>query len=480
MSSRELRPRKPNQLKRALKFECLESRSLMAADTFVGMRHNLMNPSDVNMDGTASPIDALMIIDELNRSNKSIDPTSRMMADTNNDGFVSPIDALVVIDTLNAEFVFNMPNLPPGATSGGSGENPQDEVTAVDDYQLVYVAIDAIEKPEVEIDVLMNDIGQGLSIVEVGAAATGSVSIRPSSSNPSNFVLVYTPDESSANYDRFLYMIESSDGRRSTAFVSVKFEIQQSPSVNFELVMPDVAEGPAGKEINFRNNDSSPQIRFDFSGFSDAQAGVFLTWEFPEGFSVGQRFVGELLSRTTTPMATLYPTAGGGVWIVGEIPGVNRILANLYFKPAEGYSSTQGVRLNGWAFLYNSIGVNYGNVSDSTLVQVTREPNEVDPTAVDDYFTSVSRTQPAWLNILENDQLKSFANRRDEISVEITPWAHSDATIEWDPITKRIKYKAGFSGEYSIRPGDQFAYTIRTPNGIASQAIVTVIHEGPA
>jgi hypothetical protein len=139
----------------------------MAADTFVGMRHNLMNPSDVNMDGTASPIDALMIIDELNRSNKSIDPTSRMMADTNNDGFVSPVDVLVVIDTLNAEFVFNMPNLPPGATSGGSGENPQDEVTAVDDYQLVYVAIDAIEKPEVEIDVLMNDIGQGLSIVEV-------------------------------------------------------------------------------------------------------------------------------------------------------------------------------------------------------------------------------------------------------------------------------------------------------------------------
>lgn len=466
-------------LNRTPRLESLESRSLLAADALVGLRHNLINPSDVNMDGTASPIDALMIIDELNRSGKPSGSQSPMMADTNNDGFVSPVDVLIVIDNLNSEFVKNMPN--PnfgGGAGGGAGEDPQSEVTAVDDTQLVYVSVDAVIKPEIEIDVLMNDIGQNLKIVQAGMAATGTVSIRPSSSNPGNIVLVYTPNESSANYDRFLYMIESSDGRRSAAFASIKYEVQQDSNVNFELIMPEVAEGSAGNEINFRNADASPQIQFNFAGFSGAQVGVYLTWEFPEGFSVGQRFLGELLSRSTTQMATLYPTAGGGVWIVGEIAGVNRILANLFYKPADGYSSAVGVRLNGWAFLYNSIGVNYGNVNASTLIKVTKESNPSDPTAVDDYFSSVSRNKPVVLDILANDEFKSYANRVADLTVEITPWAQSDATINWDPLTRKVVYQAGFLGQYGVRFGDQFAYTIRTTDGSASQGIVTVIHEG--
>ena len=471
----------PTSLNRTLRLESLESRSLLAADTFVGLRHNLMNPSDVNMDGTASPIDALMIIDELNRSGQSSGSQSPMMADTNNDGFVSPVDALIVIDNLNSEFVRNMPNPNFGGGAGGgggAGEDPSSEVTAVDDTQLVYVPVDAVAKPEIEIDVLMNDIGQDLRIVQVGMPATGTVSIRPSSSNPGNIVLVYSPNESSANYDRFLYMIESSDGRRSTAFASIKYEVQQDSTVNFELIMPEVAVGTAGNEINFRNADASPQIQFNFAGFTGAQVGVYLTWEFPEGFSVGQRFLGELLSRSTTQMATLYPTAGGGVWIVGEIAGVNRILANLFYKPADGYSSSVGVRLNGWAFLYNSIGVNYGNVNASTLIKVTKESNLSDPTAVDDYFSSVSRNQPVVLDILANDEFKSYANRAADLTVEITPWAQSDATINWDPLTRKVVYQAGFLGQYGVRFGDQFAYTIRTTDGSASQGIVTVIHEG--
>jgi hypothetical protein len=196
MRSKRIGSSSPLSLHRTLRLERLETRSLLAADTFVGMRHNLMNPSDVNMDGTASPIDALMIIDEINRSVKPNASQSGMMADTNNDGFVSPVDALIVIDTLNSEFVRNMPNPIFGGADGGvAGEDPQSEVLAVDDNQLAYVAVDAVAKPEIEIDVLMNDIGPGLRIVQVGMAATGSVSIRPSSTNPGNMVLVYTPNE---------------------------------------------------------------------------------------------------------------------------------------------------------------------------------------------------------------------------------------------------------------------------------------------
>ena len=460
-----------NKPRRRLVLERLESRALMAVDGFIETRHNWLNPSDVNMDGFASPIDALAVIDELNRSDRGIGSRVSMMADTNNDGFVSPIDALVVIDTINEGFIAYMPSLFSG---GGSGEGTQSEVTAVDDGELVYVATDAAQKPQIEIDVLMNDIGEGLRIVELGLPGTGTVAVRASSSNPDRMVVVYTPNESSANYDRFLYMVESSDGRRSTAFAAIKYEVQEDESVRFELFMPASVEGPAGQELNFRGADSSPLIQIDYSGFEGAKAGVYLSWEFTEFFSVGQRFVGELLSRNSSELG-VYP-ASNGLWMFGDIADVNRILANLYFKPADGYSSEIGVRLNGSAFLYSSIGVNYGSVHSSTLVKTTKQPNAVDPVAVDDYFASVDRTTPTSLDILANDDLKAFAANPAEVTLEITPAAHSDATVEWDPVTRKIVYTPGFLGAYNVRLGDQFAYTLRTPDGQASQATVTIIH----
>jgi hypothetical protein len=82
------------------------------------------------------------------------------------------------------------------------------------------------------------------------------------------------------------------------------------------------------------------------------------------------------------------------------------------------------------------------------------------------------------LDLFANDKLKGFASRQNDLSVEITPWAQSDATIAWDPILRKVVYQAGFLGSYGVRLGDQFAYTIRTPDGQSSQGIVTVIHEG--
>jgi hypothetical protein len=444
----------------------------MAVDGFIETRHNWLNPSDVNMDGFASPIDALAVIDELNRSDRGIGSSMAMMADTNNDGFVSPIDALEVIDALNEGFMAYMPSSLP---RGGSGEGTQSEVTAVDDGELVYVAADAAQKPQIEIDVLMNDIGEGLKIVELGLPGTGTVAVRASSSNPDRMVVVYTPNESSANYDRFLYMIESSDGRRSTAFAAIKYEAQVDETVRYQLRMPETIEGLAGQELSFRGADSAPLIQFDYSGFEGAKAGVYLSWEFTEGFSVGQRFVGELSSRSTPESATLYPAANGA-WIFGDVSDVNRILANLYFKPAVGYSSETGIRLNGYGFLYSSIGVNYGAVFGGTLVRVTKPTNAVDPVAVDDVFASVSRTDSVSLDILANDDFKAFETNPGEVAVEITPWAYSDATVEWDPVTRKIVYTPGFLGAYNVRLGDQFAYTLRTPDGQASQATVTIIH----
>jgi hypothetical protein len=80
------------------------------------------------------------------------------------------------------------------------------------------------------------------------------------------------------------------------------------------------------------------------------------------------------------------------------------------------------------------------------------------------------------LDILANDDFKAFETNPGEVAVEITPWAYSDATVEWDPVTRKIVYTPGFLGAYNVRLGDQFAYTLRTPDGQASQATVTIIH----
>jgi len=116
-----------------LGFESLESRKLCAADLAADFQvapvtdaylassvsfHNASKPADVDGDGAVSPIDALRLIDMLNRSSGSVDLTrlqaNRMATraegeaeqignvDTNNDGSLNPIDVLVVIDAINA------------------------------------------------------------------------------------------------------------------------------------------------------------------------------------------------------------------------------------------------------------------------------------------------------------------------------------------------------------------------------------------
>lgn len=70
--------------------------------------HNFDNPVDVNNQDGASPLDALLVINELNDNMFSNPDTGLLVSpatpppylDVNNDGFVSPLDALLVINAL--------------------------------------------------------------------------------------------------------------------------------------------------------------------------------------------------------------------------------------------------------------------------------------------------------------------------------------------------------------------------------------------
>ena len=71
---------------------------------------NQLNPLDVDRDGTTAPLDALIIINELNDSSR-VNPSSRLVSvgnvppeflfDTTGDGHISPLDALLIVNFLN-------------------------------------------------------------------------------------------------------------------------------------------------------------------------------------------------------------------------------------------------------------------------------------------------------------------------------------------------------------------------------------------
>ncbi|QDV25553.1 FG-GAP-like repeat-containing protein [Aureliella helgolandensis] len=68
-------------------------------------QHNYRDPFDVNGDGSISPVDALLVINELNRGASSgasaVGLSAAYQVDTSGDGVLSPVDALNVINHLN-------------------------------------------------------------------------------------------------------------------------------------------------------------------------------------------------------------------------------------------------------------------------------------------------------------------------------------------------------------------------------------------
>ncbi len=85
--------------KRSLRFESLETRALLAADLLVP--HNFAMPEDCDSSGSVSPLDALVVINELNQPESARAIAASKMIDVDADGVLSPLDALVVINYIN-------------------------------------------------------------------------------------------------------------------------------------------------------------------------------------------------------------------------------------------------------------------------------------------------------------------------------------------------------------------------------------------
>src|SRR5262245_37491346 len=139
------------QIRRALKTERLEERSLLAAD-FMSSYYNVSRPTDVDADGYTAPNDALTIINSLNAHGSYELPQgvegeagSIDFVDVDNDGFISPADALTVINWLNAEgappdqddrALYELIAVKPG-TSPSSAANRITSVQVGQDFDLI-------------------------------------------------------------------------------------------------------------------------------------------------------------------------------------------------------------------------------------------------------------------------------------------------------------------------------------------------------
>jgi hypothetical protein len=136
--------------RRRLRAETLETRRLLAAD-LEGVRHNWFDAEDVNDDGQVSSIDALLVINALNRQGQSDNET---FTDVNNDGRRSAIDALRVINRLNRGHdssyhngsdrdnnESDIPELPVEVrTIEGTGNNVDDDLLGSAGQQLIRIA----------------------------------------------------------------------------------------------------------------------------------------------------------------------------------------------------------------------------------------------------------------------------------------------------------------------------------------------------
>ena len=86
--------------RRKPQLEFLEARQLCVSDW-----HNAVLPCDADGSALVTPLDALVVINAINRDGSRLLPVSRDVdafhVDVNNDGYLSPLDALVVINAIN-------------------------------------------------------------------------------------------------------------------------------------------------------------------------------------------------------------------------------------------------------------------------------------------------------------------------------------------------------------------------------------------
>ena len=145
---------------RPISVESLETRALMAAEVF----HNFLFPHDVDDDGALTPLDALVVINAINRGDDA--PTGdRKFQDVDDDSRVTPLDALVLINALNVQ---TSPSIGQSQTFKGSNGTLRARVELETEGSETELKIGLDNAPpSSSFDVKLNDIALGQLMTDV-------------------------------------------------------------------------------------------------------------------------------------------------------------------------------------------------------------------------------------------------------------------------------------------------------------------------
>jgi hypothetical protein len=102
---------------------------------------NPRHPCDVNADGSITPLDVLLLINDINgRGSRELTtpstPTPPPFLDPNGDGWITPLDVLIVINYINAHGSGPIPSEPGGEGEYDSPIDRDEDAIAVSSHML--------------------------------------------------------------------------------------------------------------------------------------------------------------------------------------------------------------------------------------------------------------------------------------------------------------------------------------------------------
>jgi Bacterial Ig domain/Dockerin type I domain len=439
--------------------------------------HNPNAAIDVNNDGYLAPLDALLVINQLNAMPTSFLPNrapasmAAMMLDVTGDRLLTPQDALLVINDLNSD---------------GSGEVGR-RIFAVDDDHSITLPYGSIEFPSTPIYPLANDyLGgnvtgswdlserPGVRVVSVGTPTFGQVELFNDSIGQSYSFVVYTPGESFTGTDSFTYVVQDAFGDRDEATVYVSYRIEDPPLPSFTLRAPTTIFGASpGAAIDFRDAEGDGLIAVDYPGDPSTSVGVMLDYQYGETpFGLG--VVGKLTTDAVVGDVSLVPNRSGGVWLVGKLDEVNATLAGLRFEPSAGFAAPDGVGLG--IYVFTPGGDNLPQNYAYGLVSLVVPAAELSPVAGNDSVEIRSFDRPVRLDVLANDTSPTGSPLRI-VGVSAAPGDNAAASESWfgrfaiDTESNQIVYQPNtvFSGP------DSFVYVVSDAEGRLSQGYGAVV-----
>ncbi|MFM7072119.1 MAG: Ig-like domain-containing protein [Planctomycetota bacterium] len=440
--------------------------------------HNPNAPVDINDDGFLAPIDALLVINQLNSlrgtilPNRAPESMNGMMLDVTGDRWVTPQDALLVINGLN---------------SSGAGPSGR-RLVAVDDDFMQSVPTNSTSFPVSVIDVMSNDFyagrirgvwsvleRPGAQLVSVGPASYGEVRIVQDPSTPGYSYVEYTPGESLAISDSFTYVIADAAGNRAVATVNVYYHVETPPRPALTISAPAEIRGSVpGAPFEFRGETGEAFVTIGYTGENPAiDVVVFLSFSMPQT-SNGVAVIGSLSSRVTDTAVTLTPIPWVGLWVTGPMDQVNAALAGLRFDPAPGFSAPDGLLLGIYVYETETPdGIPVNAYAQTTLFVPS---DEQAPITIDDSAVISSFTEPIRLDVLAND--RSPAGSPLRLVALATTAVNLANSIETSFGTLRIDSDANqlvFTPNTIFHGADSFVYVTEDAEGRLSQGFGMIV-----